>query len=177
MDRKGSTEQDALRVEGMKGHRGYGLGNRDQIVRSRNCFDAEHRARASCRRSPARTAYRRGKGAIGLQHPGRCRQRRARSHSALCGCPHDRAVGACDWGSVAHIASRSPARLAPIIRGSRRLAVQARRIRRVDGGGCCGTLATRWRLKLRARAALAASAHGARGAIEVASAVKIWTCG
>jgi hypothetical protein len=35
-------------------------------------------------------------------------------------------------------------RLAPIIRGSRRLAVQARRISRVDGGGCCGTLATRW---------------------------------
>ena len=34
--------------------------------------------------------------------------------------------------------------LAPIIRGSRRLAVQARRISRVDGGGCCGTLATRW---------------------------------
>ena len=25
-----------------------------------------------------------------------------------------------------------------------RLAVQARRISRVDGGGCCGTLATRW---------------------------------
>jgi hypothetical protein len=35
-------------------------------------------------------------------------------------------------------------KLAPIIRGSRRLAVQARRISRVDGGGCCGTLATRW---------------------------------
>jgi hypothetical protein len=34
--------------------------------------------------------------------------------------------------------------LAPIIRGSGRLAMQARYISRVDGGGCCGTLATRW---------------------------------
>ena len=30
--------------------------------------------------------------------------------------------------------------------------MQAQRISRVDGGGCCGTLATRWRLKPRARA-------------------------
>lgn len=35
-------------------------------------------------------------------------------------------------------------RLAAIIHGSRRLAMQAHRISRVDGGGCCGTLATRW---------------------------------
>jgi len=34
--------------------------------------------------------------------------------------------------------------LAPIIRGNGRLAMQARYISRVDGGGCCGTLATRW---------------------------------
>jgi uncharacterized protein len=33
--------------------------------------------------------------------------------------------------------------LAPIIRGSRRLAMQAQGISRVDGGGCGGTLATR----------------------------------
>jgi hypothetical protein len=36
------------------------------------------------------------------------------------------------------------AQLAPIIRGSRRLAMQAQRISRVDGGECSGTLATRW---------------------------------
>jgi hypothetical protein len=33
--------------------------------------------------------------------------------------------------------------LTPIIRGSRRLAMQAQSISRVDGGGCGGTLATR----------------------------------
>jgi hypothetical protein len=35
--------------------------------------------------------------------------------------------------------------------------VRARYINRIDGGGCCGTLATRWRSKLRSRAALATS--------------------
>ena len=39
---------------------------------------------------------------------------------------------------------REAQELALIIRGSRRLAMQAQRISRVDGGGCCGTLATRW---------------------------------
>jgi Transposase DDE domain group 1 len=57
-------------------------------------------------------------------------------------------------------------RISPIIRESRRLVMRAHDINRGNGGGCCGTLATRWRLKLRARAALAASTHGARAAIE-----------
>ena len=47
-------------------------------------------------------------------------------------------------GSIFAIGLFKKVCLAPIIRGSMRLAVQARRIRRVDGGGCCGTLATRW---------------------------------
>ena len=47
-------------------------------------------------------------------------------------------------GLIEIMSRNTPLALAPIIRGSRRLAVQARRIRRVDGGGCCGTLATRW---------------------------------
>jgi|SRR5262249_52134247 len=34
--------------------------------------------------------------------------------------------------------------LTPIIRGSWRLAMRAHCISRVDGGGCSGTLATRW---------------------------------
>jgi hypothetical protein len=34
-------------------------------------------------------------------------------------------------------------RLIPIIRGSRRFAMQAQGISRVDDGGCCGTLPTR----------------------------------
>src|SRR6266540_4329860 len=46
--------------------------------------------------------------------------------------------------------------LAPIIRGMWRLATRAHGISRIDGGGCSGTLATRWRLRLRAGAALAA---------------------
>src|SRR6266545_3313096 len=48
------------------------------------------------------------------------------------------------------------ASLAPIIRGMWRLATRAHGISRIDGGGCSGTLATRWRLRPRAGAALAA---------------------
>src|SRR5262249_35491318 len=46
--------------------------------------------------------------------------------------------------------------LAPIIRGIWRLARRAHGISRIDGGGCSGTLAARWRVRLRAGAALAA---------------------
>lgn len=63
-------------------------------------------------------------------------------------------------------------KLAPIIRESRRLAMRAHDINRVDGGGCSGTFATRWSLKLRGERGTCRIVHGARAAIEVASAVK-----
>jgi hypothetical protein len=62
--------------------------------------------------------------------------------------------------------------LAPIIRGSWRLAMRAHDISRVDGGGCPGTLATRWRLELVGESGTCRIAYGPQAAIEVASAVK-----
>src|SRR5262245_56169404 len=62
--------------------------------------------------------------------------------------------------------------LAPIIRGIWRLARRAHYISRVDGGGCCRTLATRWRVEAEGESGTCRIAHGPRVAIEVASAVK-----
>jgi hypothetical protein len=67
---------------------------------------------------------------------------------------------------------RSLSSLAPIIRGIWRLARRAHYISRVDGGGCCRTLATRWRVEAEGESGTCRIAHGPRVAIEVASAVK-----
>jgi hypothetical protein len=57
--------------------------------------------------------------------------------------------------------------LAPIIRGSWRLAMRARYIILGDGGGCCETVATRWLLKLRARAARQVPTNSRRYSIPI----------
>jgi hypothetical protein len=62
--------------------------------------------------------------------------------------------------------------LAPIIRGSWRLAMRAHDISRVDGGGCSGTLATRLEVGAGGESGTCRIAHGPQAAIEVASAVK-----
>ena len=62
--------------------------------------------------------------------------------------------------------------LAPIIRGSWRLAMRAHYISRVDGGGCSGTLATRLEVGAGGESGTCRIAHGPQAAIEVASAVK-----
>jgi hypothetical protein len=63
--------------------------------------------------------------------------------------------------------------LAPIIRGSWRLAMRAHYISRVDGGGCSGTLATRLEVGAGGESGTCRIAHGPQAAIEVASAVKV----
>src|SRR5262249_15512978 len=67
--------------------------------------------------------------------------------------------------------------LAPIIRGSWRLAMRAHDISRVDGGGCSGTLATRLEVGAGGESGTCRIAHGPQAAIEVASAVKALTFG
>src|SRR5262249_39587112 len=70
-----------------------------------------------------------------------------------------------------------PETLAPIIRGSWRLAMRAHDISRVDGGGCSGTLATRLEVGAGGESGTCRIAHGPQAAIEVARAVKAWTFG